>query len=73
MPEPTLVDVLGRLDNLDRVLSLELRALRAEVTAGFAEVRVDISALRQDIQELDKSMRDLWTEHLDHSHPEPGQ
>lgn len=71
--EPTIADVLTRLDRVDRqfdVVGLELRALRAEMTAGFAELRVDVAALRQTVLELDKSMRDLWTEHLGHEHPE---
>ncbi len=72
MADPTLADVMARLDLFDRqfeVLALELRALRAEETAGFAEVRVDVSALRQTVLDLDKSMRELWTEHWGHGHP----
>jgi hypothetical protein len=46
-----------------------IEALRLEVRAGFAEVRLALVELRQEIHDLDHSMRDLWNEHLGHSHP----
>lgn len=64
MSEPTVADVLARLD----VVALEIRALRAEMVAGFAELRVDVAGLRHDVADLERSMRELWTEHLGHSH-----
>ncbi|HWC39641.1 MAG TPA: hypothetical protein VG476_13980 [Acidimicrobiales bacterium] len=64
--------IAGRLDTLDRhlgeiervldVLGLEMRAVRAQVTLGFSEVRTQM-------HELDDGLRELWTEHLAHSHP----
>jgi hypothetical protein len=57
--EPTLADVLSRID----VLALEMRA-------GFAETRLALAELRSELHELDHSMRDLWNEHLGHSHPD---
>jgi hypothetical protein len=67
-PEPTIADVLARLD----VISLEARTGFAEVRASIAEARVAISELRQDLRNLDQGLRDLWTEHWAHSHPDEG-
>ena len=63
MPEPTLADVMARIDNLDRVLTLEVRALHAEVRATKAELGLAITTLTGDL-------RDLWTEHLAHGRPD---
>jgi hypothetical protein len=40
-PEPTIADVLARIDNLDRVLGLELRAFGSELRADIAILRLD--------------------------------
>ena len=55
MADPSNADILKRIDDLDRVLSLELRALRAEVGLQIAQLRDDV--------------RSLWGEHLGHTHP----
>lgn len=68
----SLADVMARLDALDRVLGLELRALSAEVRAFRAEATAELAALRQQVVDLDHGLRDLWTEHLAHSHPDEG-
>jgi hypothetical protein len=70
MADPALSEVMARIDRQFEVLGLELRAVRAEMSAGFAELRVDVAALRQTILDLDKSMRELWGEHLGHTHPD---
>jgi hypothetical protein len=61
--DPTLGDVISRVDALertvtamDRTLGLEMRALRAELTLA--------------ISQLGSDLRVLWTEHLAHSHPD---
>lgn len=65
-----LDEVLGRINEMDRTTeqhfttqSLELRALSAEVRTLGAELRLEIINLKQDL-------RDLWTEHLGHIHPD---
>jgi uncharacterized coiled-coil protein SlyX len=67
-PEPTIADVLARLD----VLALEVRAGFAEQRSAVAELRVELVAVRQSIDDLEHAVRDLWDEHLGHSHPTEG-
>ena len=62
-PDNGIGAVLARIDDLertvtamDRTLGLEMRALRAEMTLALTQLSSDV--------------RDLWTEHLAHSHPD---
>jgi hypothetical protein len=55
-------EILRRLDDLMHTTALEARAVAAELAALRAEMREGFAELRQAI-------RDLWTEHLGHSHP----
>jgi len=48
-----------------QTLALEVRAGFAEVKASLAEIRLEVVGLRQDV-------RDLWTEHLGHTHHPEG-
>jgi uncharacterized coiled-coil protein SlyX len=64
--EPTIADVLARLD----VLALEMRAGFAEQRSAVAELRIELVAVRQTVHDLEHAMRDLWNEHLGHSHPD---
>lgn len=74
--EPTIGDVLDRLDRVDKRFDSVDRAIATlglEQRAGHAEVRMSIVELRQTVHDLGNSLRDLWTEHLVHEHPtEPG-
>jgi len=63
--EPTIADVLTRLDEIKH----ELRTLALEQRAGFAEVNLKIVEVRQQVHDLGHSLRDLWTEHWAHEHP----
>jgi hypothetical protein len=63
--EPTLDDVMTRLGVLDQTILV----LGLEQRAGHAELRLELAGLRQGIHDLEHAMRDLWTEHLGHSHP----
>lgn len=64
-PEPTLADVLGRLDRIEH----SIQVLGLEMRAGFAETRLELVEVKRSIHDLDHSMRDLWAEHLGHTHP----
>jgi hypothetical protein len=48
----------------------EIETLRLEVRAGFAEVRLALVELRTELHTLGEAMKELWTEHLGHTHPE---
>ena len=64
--EPTIRDVMTRLDGIDqsvKILSLELRAAPGEPKLGLTEVR-------QTIHDLDHSVRDLWNEYFGRSRPD---
>jgi hypothetical protein len=47
-----------------------LEVLALEMRAGFAETRASLAELRTLIIELRADVRNLWTEHLGHYHPE---
>lgn len=65
MSEPTIADVLARLDRIEH--AADVRAL--EGRAALAELRLDVTTLRQEVHDLGHQLRDLWHEHLLHSHP----
>jgi hypothetical protein len=56
--EPTIADVLARLD----VLALEMRAGFAEQRSAVAELRIELVAVRQTVHDLEHAVRDLWDE-----------
>ncbi len=53
-----MISLERTVTDFDRTLGLEMRALRAEVMLA--------------VTNLEQAVRDLWTEHLSHSHPEEG-
>lgn len=67
MADPTIADVMARLDRIEQLI--DTTALESRARA--AELRLDVIAVRQTVLDLEKSMRDLWTEHWGHEHPTP--
>jgi hypothetical protein len=53
--EPTIADVLARLD----IMALEMRAGFAEQRSAVAELRVELVAVRQSVHDLEHA---VWAE-----------
>lgn len=68
MSEPTLADVIDRLDRIER--TMEMQAM--ETRAANAELRISLVEVRQGVHDLGRDLRELWQEHLMHSHPTEG-
>lgn len=78
VPEPTIADVLTRLDQMDARLErmsarLERSEVRAEVVAlehraGLAELRNDVAELRQRLNMMFDFLADFRREYGEHTH-----
>ena len=71
MAEPTIADVLTRLDRLDaraEVAQLETRASLADHRASLAELRTEVAELRQRLNLMFDFLADFRREYHDHTH-----
>lgn len=73
MPEPTLADVLTRLDGLGseiKDLRAEIRILGLENRAGIAELKNDVQTVRADVRIMFDFLADFRREYTEHDHPD---